>query len=251
MHVTDFRTGGTQGIGRAIVETLLKEGCRVAFCARTADAVEAAASDLASIGPEVEGTALDVAEKSAVQDWVHSTAGRFGGLDIFISNASAMTDGVTEADWLQAMRVDVLCPVNALEAGRPLLEASAARHGDAAVLAISSVSAALSQRAEAYGAVKAALEHYISGLAKDLAPAGVRANALSPGTIYFESGFWHEVERNNPARFASATERNPMGRMGTPQEIANAAAFLVSPRASFVTGSNMVVDGGIKPCVSF
>ena len=106
-------------------------------------------------------------------------------------------------------------------------------------------------QAESYGAMKAALNHYVSGKAKELAKSKVRANTLSPGTIYFEDGFWGNIERNQPEFFEQMRAMNPTGRFGTPQEVADAALFLVSPRASFVTGTNMVVDGGIKPCVSF
>ena len=244
-------TGGTRGIGRAIVEALLAEGCRVAFCARSADGVASASSELGGAGSDVAGTAVDVSDGDGVKRWVKDTAAQFGGLDIFISNVSAMARSLSAEDWQKSLQIDVLCPQFALAEAQPLLEAAAQKNGDAAVLAISSVSGVLSMQAESYGAMKAALCHYISGKAKELARVKVRANTLSPGTIYFEDGFWGEIERNQPEYFEQMREMNPTQRFGTPQEVADAALFLVSPRASFVTGSNMIVDGGIKPCVSF
>ena len=79
-----------------------------------------------------------------------------------------------------------------------------------------------------------------------MAPKGIRANTVSPGTVYFEGGAWNAIETDDPARFKDALERNPMGRMARPQEIANAAAFLASSAASFVTGANMIVDGALN-----
>jgi 3-oxoacyl-[acyl-carrier protein] reductase len=96
-----------------------------------------------------------------------------------------------------------------------------------------------------YSAVKAALIPYVKNLARDLAARNVRANLVSPGTIYFEGGVWNVVEKSMPDFFKGALGRNPMGRMGTPAEVANAAVFLASPRASFITGANLVCDGAI------
>jgi 3-oxoacyl-[acyl-carrier protein] reductase len=79
----------------------------------------------------------------------------------------------------------------------------------------------------------------------------VRANVVSPGTVYFKGGVWNVVEEKMPDRYKAALSRNPMGRMGTPQEVANAAVFLVSPRASFITGTNLIVDGAISQRVQF
>ncbi len=244
-------TGGTRGIGRAITEVLLEEGCRVALCARSAEGVVAATEELSSIGPDVMGMPVDVSDSAAVKEWASAVTSEFGKLDIFISNVSALAHGTSEEDWLQSLKVDVLCPRAVLEVAKPFLESAAAENGDAAVLAISSVSGNLSMKSESYGAIKAALDHYMSGLAKELAPAKVRVNALSPGTIFFEDGFWGNVKRGDPDFFNAMVQQNPMKRMGTPREVAQAAAFLVSPKASFVSGSNMIVDGAIKPCVSF
>jgi 3-oxoacyl-[acyl-carrier protein] reductase len=97
----------------------------------------------------------------------------------------------------------------------------------------------------AYGALKAALVHYTQGLAYNLAGKGIRANTVSPGNTYFPGGVWNQIETGNPELFAAALGLNPTGRMGTPQEMANAVAFIASPRASFITGANLVVDGAL------
>jgi 3-oxoacyl-[acyl-carrier protein] reductase len=91
----------------------------------------------------------------------------------------------------------------------------------------------------------------VKNLARDLASKNVRANLVSPGTIYFKGGVWNMVEQGMPDFFKAALGRNPMGRMGTPQEVANAAVFLASPRASFITGANVVCDGAITQRVGF
>ena len=93
--------------------------------------------------------------------------------------------------------------------------------------------------------VKAALINYVSNLANTLAQKGIRANTVSPGTIYFKGGVWHDRERESPEIFKMAMGRNPLGRMGMPEEVANAVTFLASPAAGFITGANLVVDGGI------
>jgi NAD(P)-dependent dehydrogenase (short-subunit alcohol dehydrogenase family) len=93
--------------------------------------------------------------------------------------------------------------------------------------------------------MKAALNRYGRGLAQLHAAEGIRANVVSPGTIYIEGGFWYDVERADPAMFRRALKENPMGRMGSAEEVARAIAFLASPAASFVTGTNLLVDGAL------
>jgi 3-oxoacyl-[acyl-carrier protein] reductase len=113
------------------------------------------------------------------------------------------------------------------------------------------VSAAETQQGNAYGAIKAALIHYAKGLSRECAKKKVRVNVVSPGTVYFKGGVWNMIEQNMPDRYNAAMKSNPTGRMGTPQEIANAAVFLASPVSSFTTGANLIVDGAITQRVNF
>jgi 3-oxoacyl-[acyl-carrier protein] reductase len=145
----------------------------------------------------------------------------------------------------------VLGMVNAFDAAKPFLLKAAEANGDASFVIISSVSAAEADNASSYGPIKAALIHFAKGLSRQHASKHVRTNVVSPGTVYFKGGVWNMIETQMPAVFKGAMERNPMGRMATPQDIANAAVFLASPVSSFTSGINMMVDGSISRRVNF
>jgi len=243
--------GGTRGIGRAIAETLAVEGADVAVCARNREQVDEAVAALSKKGVRATGAAVDIAKGAELRAWVDDVAKTFGGLDILVSNASALTMGAHAEAWESLLKIDILGAVNSFEAARPHLEKSAAERGDAAFVMISSVSAAEAQNGSAYGAIKAALIHYAKGLARECAKKKVRVNVVSPGTIYFKGGVWNMIEQNMPDRYNAAMKSNPTGRMGTPQEIANATVFLASPLSSFTTGANLIVDGAITQRVNF
>ncbi|MDT7577282.1 MAG: 3-oxoacyl-[acyl-carrier protein] reductase [Pseudonocardiales bacterium] len=240
-------TGGTKGIGRACVEALAAEGARVAFCARTASDVEAAAKELTAAGHTVAGTALDVADGAALAAWVGASAEQFGQVDVVVANVSALAIGATEANWQASFEVDLMHTVRTCEAAIPHLRTS-----KGAIVAISSVSGReIDFAKDAYGTMKAAVIHYVQGLAFQLAADGVRANVVSPGNTYFPGGVWAGIEGGNPDLFATALGLNPTGRMAKPEEIAYAVTMLASPRASFITGTNVVVDGALTRGVQF
>jgi 3-oxoacyl-[acyl-carrier protein] reductase len=243
--------GGTRGIGRAIAETLASEGSDVAICARNADQIREAVEALAKKGIRATGASVDIADGPALRSWIEKAGAELGGIDILVSNAGAMAQSDSEQDWEKNFRLDVLGATNAFQAARPFLEKAAAEKGDAAFVIISSISAAEADNASSYGPIKAALIHYAKGLARQHAKKRVRTNVVSPGTVYFKGGVWNMIETNMPDYFKQAIERNPTGRMATPQEIANAAVFLASPVSSFTTGVNLVVDGGISRRVNF
>ena len=234
-------TGGTKGIGRAVVEALVAEGARVGFCARTAPDVETAENELRAVGGEVAGTALDVTDAAALADWVAASADRFGGLDVIVPNVSALAFGPSEDNWQIGFQTDLMHTVRVCQAALPHLEKTSGSS-----VAISSVSGReIDVVKDAYGTMKAAVIHYISGLAYEYAAAGVRANCVSPGNTYFPGGVWNQIETGNPELFAAAVGLNPTGRMGTPEEVAYAVVMLASPRASRITGTNLVVDGAL------
>ena len=240
-------TGGTRGIGRAIAETFAAEGADVAICARNQAQVDDAVGALSANGNKAIGAAVDVSDPAALKAWIDGAAGDLGGLDAVVANVSALGGGAEEAHWQAGFDIDIMGTVRTAEAALPYLLKSEA----GAFVAISSVSAVVGSDVRAYNAVKAAVIAYVSNLAHQYAGQGVRANTVSPGMIYFEDGVWGRREREEPEIFKASLARNPMGRMGTPQEVANATVFLASPRASFITGANLVVDGAITQRVQY
>jgi len=241
-------TGGSRGIGRAICELLAEEGCDVALCARGEAGVEEAVTALAGRGVHAHGAIVDVADTKALRGWVADAAGQLGGLDIFVANVSALAQAMDEGSWRRSLDVDVMGTVAGIEAALPLLEQSEA--GSIVVLGTTGA-IEIAGAPRPYASVKAALAPYVKALARNLAPKGVRANMVSPGNVYFKGGVWNTVEENSPDVFKTMVSRNPMGRMGTPQEVANAVVFLASPRASFITGTNLIIDGALTQRVQF
>ncbi len=241
-------TGGTRGIGRAIVELLAEEGCNVALCARSAGPVADTAAALEKKGVRAIGHAVDVADIAALKSWVEEAAAGLGGIDIFVANVSALAQGMDEASWRRGFEIDVMATVFGCEAAVPFLEQSGA---GAIVVVGSTAMAEIYGPNRSYAAVKATLVPYVKGLARNLAAKNVRANLVSPGNVYFKGGVWNIAEQRNPEFFKSMIARNPTGRMGTPEEVADAVVFLASPRASFITGTNLIIDGALTQRVQF
>ncbi|WP_372785452.1 SDR family NAD(P)-dependent oxidoreductase [Phenylobacterium sp.] len=244
-------TGGTRGIGRAIAETFADEGANVAVCARNAAQIAETVKALEAKGVKAWGDVVDIADGPALQAFVAKAGETLGGIDVLVSNASALAQGNAEADWQAMFDIDMLGAVRTWEAAKPFLTAAAAKTGDAAFIIISSVSSVNSDNPSAYGAMKAALIHFAKGVARQNAAGKVRCNVVSPGTVFFEGGVWGNVKANMPGFFDQMIKRNPTGRMATPEEIAAAAVFLASPRSAFTTGVNMIVDGAITQRVNY
>jgi NAD(P)-dependent dehydrogenase (short-subunit alcohol dehydrogenase family) len=241
-------TGGTKGIGRAVAEHFAAEGCDVAICARNAEEVAQTVAALSQRGVKATGRTVDVADGLALTQWVGDVGTELGGIDIVVSNVSALAIGQDEASWQAEFNTDMMGTVRAVNAAMPFLEKSKA----ASIVVISSVSGReVDFAAGPYGVFKAALIHYAKGLSFQLAPKNIRVNTLSPGNTYFPGGVWEKIEHGNPDLYKQALALNPTGRMGKPEEIARGVVFLASPAASFITGTNLVVDGALTRGVQF
>jgi NAD(P)-dependent dehydrogenase (short-subunit alcohol dehydrogenase family) len=241
-------TGGTRGIGLAVANLLAAEGCDVAICARHQGPIDEVVAALKRAGVNATGGALDVADLAALRGWIAQSADTLGGLDIFVANVSALAQGMDEASWRRGFEIDVMGTVFGIEAALPILERSEA---GSIIVVGSTALAEIYGPNRSYAAIKATLVPYVKGLARNLAAKNVRANMVSPGNVYFKGGVWNIVEQRNPEMFAAMLARNPTGRMGTPQEVADAVVFLASPRASFITGTNLIIDGALTQRVQF
>jgi 3-oxoacyl-[acyl-carrier protein] reductase len=241
-------TGGTRGIGLAVAKLLAAEGCNIAVCARHRDVVDSTVEALGRSGVKATGGAVDVTDLAALRGWIAEVAETLGGLDIFVANVSALAQGIEEADWRRNFETDVMGTVFSIEAALPFLERSNA--GSIVVVGTTALAEILGP-IRSYAAMKAALVPYVKGLARNLAAKNIRANMVSPGFVYFEGAMTNITEQRDPERFASMLAREPTGRMGTPEEVADAIVFLASSRASFITGTNLIVDGALTQRVQF
>ena len=241
-------TGGTKGIGRAIANLLAEEGCNISICARNEVEVKESVREFKEQGINAFGSALDVQDGEALRLWVKNSAESFGGIDIVVPNVSALAIERTEASWRAEFEIDMMHTVNTVEGALPYLEAS----NCGSIVVISSVSGVeIDFAAGPYGAFKAALIHYAKTLACELAEKNIRVNSVSPGNTYFEGGVWESIETNMPDLFTKALSLNKTGRMATAEEVATASVFLASPIASFITGTNLVVDGALTNRVQY
>jgi 3-oxoacyl-[acyl-carrier protein] reductase len=239
-------TGATRGIGRRIAERLLLEGASVAICARKQGEVDEAVKALATHGTTVWGRMCDVGNGDEYVGWIEDAIGALGGVDIFVPNVTAAGGLAAIDQWRANFEVDVLGTARGCDTVIPKMTSGGA------VVAIGTTAAVETfMGANAYNAMKAALITYTKQLSQAVGARGIRVNLVSPGPIEFAGGAWDKIRQASPEFYEKIRSLEPTGRMGTPEEVADAVAFLASERASWITGVNLIVDGGFTKRVAF
>lgn len=244
--LTDHRvwvTGASRGLGRAMALGFAAAGARVALTARSADTVQQVADEIEELGGKPLVLVGSVSDSAAVSAAVEAVRESWGGLDALVNSAGVSpifkrAELVDDEEWRHVLEVNVtgsfLC---AREAGKLMLEG-----GGGAVVNISSIHGQVGmERMAAYSASKGAIDALTRTLALEWAERGVRVNTLSPG--YFETDMTEALRGHRKWR-GHLLSKIPLGRFGVPEEIVSAALFLASDASGFMTGSNMVVDGG-------
>jgi NAD(P)-dependent dehydrogenase (short-subunit alcohol dehydrogenase family) len=237
-------TGGSKGIGKAIAQAFSEAGASVALAARSREELEQAAKEIEAAGGRALAVPTDVTDPEQVQQLIDRTVADLGTVDILVNNAGAAPflstlDQIRLEGFEKYFRLNFLGAVYCTKAVAPVLLAK----GDGCVLNIASVAGFIaSPGLTYYASAKAALINFTRTMAQEWAASRVRVNALAPG--------WIETDMNEPARQMmpefnrSVLDSIPLGRWGTPEDVAGAATFLCSPAASFITGSVLIVDGG-------
>ncbi len=238
-------TGGSRGIGLGIAAALAREGAAVGLIARDQEGLDKAATALSEFERPVVTVAADVTDFPALGAAVDRIAAELGGLDRVVANAGGTVGG----NLLDSEPSDFVATF-ALNAGHAAAVTKAAvpylRHESAAaVVIVASVTGMRPAPRTAYATAKAAEIHLATTLAQELAPLNIRVNAISPGSIFFEGGSWDRYQQSDPEGFERfVRDEFPLGRLGRVEEVADVAAFVLSPRAGWMTGANVVVDGG-------
>lgn len=241
--------GGAHGLGLASLRHFAAEGADVAFFSRKQDKIDAAKAEIDKAGGgKVFAEVFDMAgNPEGYKAWLAKAADELGGCDIFVHMASSSGKGGT-GDWQIGLDMDIMGAVLAVEVLTPHLEAS-----DCGSIVLMSSTAALETfvSPQAFNALKAALITYGSQLGQALAPKGIKVNSVSPGPILYEGGNWEMIKGVAPAFFDGTLAKMPMGRFGEPEEVAKTVVFVASPACPYLTGGNIVIDGGYTQRVQF
>jgi 3-oxoacyl-[acyl-carrier protein] reductase len=239
-------TGSSRGIGLASATALVQEGCRVAMCARGATRLTEAAAELADLagGDRVLAVPADLSTADGVEAVVSQTVQRFGRLDILVNNiglarGSTIAD-TSDAEWQEALDQTLFPAIRASRLAVPHMR----RQGGGAIVMIASIWGRESGGRMTYNAVKAAEISLAKSMAQQLARDNIRVNSVAPGSILFPGGSWHRRQREDPDGIADFVMRElPFGRFGRAEEVGQVVAFLVSTRASWISGASLPVDG--------
>jgi 3-oxoacyl-[acyl-carrier protein] reductase len=242
-------TGSSKGLGLASARALVEEGCRVTICARGEAALAEAAAMLKGLaGPNgpanVLAVAADLATAAGVETVVARTVEAFGGLDILVNNIGvAKGAGIvdtSDAEWQASFDQTLFPAVRASRLAVPLMR----RRGGGAIVMIASIWGRESGGRMTYNAVKAAEISLAKAMAQQLARDNIRVNSVAPGSIRFPGGSWDRRVQEDPDGMADFVRRElPFGRFGRPEEVGAVVAFLVSARASWISGASVTVDG--------